>query len=169
MNATTVQKPVQLKVLRPEILSRLPGGGLPAYGSNAAAGADLFAALDQELTLAPGATAFIPTGIAIHMADPGLCALILSRSGLGTKQGLVVKQGVGLIDADYQGEILVALHNISEESRVVKPGDRIAQLMLTPVLRADWVPVDEFTAATVRGAGGFGSTGIGFVLGEKLC
>ena len=151
---------IELKVLRPRIMAQFPGGGIPRVATSGSAGVDLYAALESPVTLGPGETAFIPTGIAVHMKDPGIAGLILSRSGLGTKQGLVVKQGVGLVDADYQGEITVALLNISAESRTLQPGDRIAQFVLTPVFQPQFQVVGEFSQATVRGVGGFGSTGI---------
>lgn len=146
---------IELKVLRP----KLKEFGLPQYGSDAAAGMDLFACHDEPIVLKPGATHFFPTGISIFMGNRNLCALILSRSGLGTKKGLVVKQGVGLIDADYQGEIIVALQNVDTEERSVLPGERIAQIMFTPVLHPKFVEVENFSDTTTRGAGGFGSTG----------
>lgn len=151
---------MEVKVLRPEILGRFTGNGLPRYGTPAAAGVDLYAALERAVNIEPGATLFVPTGLAIHIKNPALAGLILSRSGLGTKQGLVVKQGVGLVDADYQGEIMVALHNIGAETRTVSPGDRIAQFVVIPVVHAEWQVVSDFSEETVRGQGGFGSTGI---------
>ena len=132
-----------------------PGATLPAYGSLGAAGADLTACLD--VTIAPGQTVFIPTGIALEV--PANCAgLIYARSGMACKQGLAPANKVGVIDSDYRGEILVALHNHGCQSRVIKPGQRIAQLLITPVLTPAYEEVPELSD-TLRDAGGFGSTG----------
>lgn len=134
-----------------------PGATLPAYGSLGAAGADLTACLDTPVTIAPGQTAFIPTGIALEV--PANCAgLIYARSGMACKQGLAPANKVGVIDSDYRGEILVALHNHGCQSRVIKPGQRIAQLLITPVLTPAYDEVPELSD-TLRDAGGFGSTG----------
>lgn len=134
-----------------------PGATLPAYGSLGAAGADLTACLDTPVTIAPGQTAFIPTGIALEL--PANCAgLIYARSGMACKQGLAPANKVGVIDSDYRGEILVALHNHGCQSRVIKPGQRIAQLLITPVLTPAYEEVPELSD-TLRDAGGFGSTG----------
>lgn len=134
-----------------------PGATLPAYGSVGAAGADLTACLDTPVTIAPGQTAFIPTGIALEV--PANCAgLIYARSGMACKQGLAPANKVGVIDSDYRGEILVALHNHGCQSRVIKPGQRIAQLLITPVLTPAYEEVPELSD-TLRDAGGFGSTG----------
>ena len=134
-----------------------PGANLPAYGSLGAAGADLTACLDTPVTIAPGQTAFIPTGIALEV--PANCAgLIYARSGMACKQGLAPANKVGVIDSDYRGEILVALHNHGCQSRVIKPGQRIAQLLITPVLTPAYEEVPELSD-TLRDAGGFGSTG----------
>ncbi len=134
-----------------------PGATLPAYGSLGAAGADLTACLDTPVTIAPGQTALIPTGIALEV--PANCAgLIYARSGMACKQGLAPANKVGVIDSDYRGEILVALHNHGCQSRVIKPGQRIAQLLITPVLTPAYEEVPELSD-TLRDAGGFGSTG----------
>ena len=134
-----------------------PGATLPAYGSLGAAGADLTACLDTPVTIAPGQTAFIPTGIALEV--PANCAgLIYARSGMACKQGLAPANKVGVIDSDYRGEILVALHNHGCQSRVIEPGQRIAQLLITPVLTLAYEEVPELSD-TLRDAGGFGSTG----------
>ena len=141
---------IRLKKLR-------PGATLPAYGSVGAAGADLTACLDTPVTIAPGQTALIPTGIALEV--PANCAgLIYARSGMACKQGLAPANKVGVIDSDYRGEILVALHNHGCQSRVIKPGQRIAQLLITPVLTPAYEEVPELSD-TLRDAGGFGSTG----------
>ena len=134
-----------------------PGATLPAYGSVGAAGADLTACLDTPVTIAPGQTALIPTGIALEV--PANCAgLIYARSGMACKQGLAPANKVGVIDSDYRGEILVALHNHGCQSRVIEPGQRIAQLLITPVLTPAYEEVPELSD-TLRDAGGFGSTG----------
>lgn len=134
-----------------------PGATLPAYGSLGAAGADLTACLDTPVTIAPGQTALIPTGIALEV--PANCAgLIYARSGMACKQGLAPANKVGVIDSDYRGEILVALHNHGCQSRVIEPGQRIAQLLITPVLTPAYEEVPELSD-TLRDAGGFGSTG----------
>ena len=134
-----------------------PGATLPAYGSLGAAGADLTACPDAPVTIAPGQTVFIPTGIALEV--PANCAgLIYARSGMACKQGLAPANKVGVIDSDYRGEILVALHNHGCQSRVIKPGQRIAQLLITPVLTPAYEEVPELSD-TLRDAGGFGSTG----------
>ena len=129
----------------------------PAYGSAMAAGADLYACLDTPVAIAPGQTAFLPTGIALEI-PAGFAGLIYARSGLACKQGLAPANKVGVIDPDYRGEVLIALHNHSDAVRTVEPGDRIAQLILTPYLTADFQLAEDLTE-TDRGAGGFGSTG----------
>ena len=134
-----------------------PGAALPAYGSMGAAGADLTACLDAPVTIAPGQTAFIPTGIALEV--PANCAgLVYARSGMACKQGLAPANKVGVIDSDYRGEILVALHNHGSQARAVEPGQRIAQLLITPVLTPAYEEAAELSD-TARNAGGFGSTG----------
>ena len=134
-----------------------PGATLPAYGSAGAAGADLTTCLEAPVTIGPWQTAFIPTGIALEV--PANCAgLIYARSGMACKQGLAPANKVGVIDSDYRGEILVALHNHGCQSRVIKPGQRIAQLLITPVLTPAYEEVPELSD-TLRDAGGFGSTG----------
>ncbi|MCS6996371.1 MAG: dUTP diphosphatase [Casimicrobiaceae bacterium] len=131
---------------------------LPAYGSAGAAGLDLRACIDAPLDLAPGATELVPTGIAIHLADPGYAALILPRSGLGHRHGIVLGNLVGLIDSDYQGELLVSVWNRGTAAYTIQPLERIAQLVIVPVVQARFEEVAEFSP-TARGAGGFGSTG----------
>ena len=130
----------------------------PQYASDGAAGLDLRAAIDTPIVLAPGQTALIPTGIAIYLADPGLAAMILPRSGLGHKKGLVLGNLVGLIDSDYQGEIMVSAWNRGKEVVVIEPLMRIAQLVIVPIVQVVFEEVTEFEP-TQRGAGGFGSTG----------
>ena len=131
---------------------------LPAYATEHSAGLDLRAALDAPLELQPGDAALIPSGLAIHIADPTLCAVILPRSGLGHKHGIVLGNGTGLIDADYQGPLLISTWNRGREAYTINPGDRIAQLVLLPIVRAMLQVVDTFEASA-RGAGGFGHTG----------
>jgi len=150
---------VEIKVLDP----RLNAWGLPRYQSEAAAAIDLLACLDAPLALAPqSAAVLIPAGIAVHMGDPGLAALVVPRSGLGHKQGLVLGNLMGLIDADYQGPIMISAWNRSApgtEPIKIEPGQRIAQMMFVPVVRPAFQVVEEFTDTTRRGSGGFGSTG----------
>jgi dUTP pyrophosphatase len=150
-----MQHALDLKILDPRIGGDWP---LPAHATAGSAGMDLRAAIDGPLTLAGGDTALVPTGIAIHIADPGLCAMVLPRSGLGHRHGLVLGNVTGLIDADYQGPLMVSLWNRSRDSYVVHPGDRIAQLVLLPVVRAQLRVVDTFERSA-RGSGGFGHTG----------
>ena len=130
----------------------------PHYATPGAAGLDLRACLDAPLHLPPGGTILVPTGMAIHLADPGLAAMILPRSGLGHKYGIVLGNLVGLIDSDYQGELMVSVWNRGRESFTLNPLDRIAQLVVVPVLQVGFNVVDEFDVS-VRGTGGFGSTG----------
>jgi dUTP pyrophosphatase len=147
---------VQLKRLDPRLGTTIP---LPAYATAGSAAMDLRAAPEAPVTLAPGASALIPTGLAIHIGDPGWCALILPRSGLGHQHGLVLGNLVGLIDADYQGPLMISCWNRGQQPFTIQPGDRIAQLLLVPVARAVWHVVDAF-APSARGVGGFGSTGV---------
>ncbi|EAR10860.1 dUTP diphosphatase [Reinekea blandensis] len=146
---------LQLKILDPRVGQDIP---LPAYGTDGAAGMDLRALLDEPLTIQPGETHLIGTGLAIYIEDPALAATILPRSGLGHKHGIVLGNLVGLIDSDYQGELMVSCWNRGQQAFTIEPGDRIAQLVLLPVVQASFTVVDEF-ADTQRGAGGFGSTG----------
>ena len=131
---------------------------LPAYATPGSAGLDLRACLDAPLLLEPGQTVLIPTGIAIHIGDPGLAAVILPRSGLGHKHGIVLGNLVGLIDSDYQGPLMVSCWNRGSSNFTVQPMERIAQLVIVPVVQAQFRRVDSFDASA-RGAGGFGSTG----------
>ena len=150
---------IEVVVLDPRILA----WGLPRYQSDMAAGIDLHACLDAKLTLAPQSPAvLVPAGIALHMGDPGMAALIVPRSGLGHRQGLVVGNLVGVVDADYTGPIMVSLWNRSAPGTpdiVVEPGERVAQMLFVPVLRPALTVVEAFTRETARGARGFGSTG----------
>lgn len=146
---------IAMKILDPRLGREFP---LPAPATSASAGVDLRAMLDAPLELAPGASALIPSGIAIHIADPGLCAVLLPRSGLGHKHGIVLGNLVGLIDADYQGPLMISCWNRSGEAFTISPGERIAQLVILPVVRAEFETVAEFPASA-RGEGGFGSSG----------
>jgi dUTP pyrophosphatase len=148
-------KQLQLKILDSRIGNEIP---LPEYSTEGSAGMDLRACIDDDLILRPGDTQLIPTGIAIHIEDPGLAAVILPRSGLGHKHGIVLGNLVGLIDSDYQGQILVSCWNRGNIEYKVEPGERIAQLVLVPVVQAELLVVDEFKV-TDRGSGGFGSSG----------
>lgn len=131
---------------------------LPQYATDGSAGMDLRACLDAPLTLAPGETALIPSGLAIHIGDPGHAALVLPRSGLGHKHGIVLGNLVGLIDSDYQGQLFVSCWNRGHTTFTIEPGERIAQLVIVPVVQVDLEVVDSFVASE-RGAGGFGSSG----------
>ncbi|CAB3780506.1 MULTISPECIES: dUTP diphosphatase [Paraburkholderia] len=131
---------------------------LPAYATTGSAGLDLRACLDEPLTLKPGETALVPTGLAIHVGDPGYAALILPRSGLGHKHGIVLGNLVGLIDSDYQGQLMISTWNRGETTFVLNPMERLAQLVIVPVVQAEFNIVDDFEQSE-RGGGGFGSTG----------
>lgn len=146
---------IQLKILDPRIGTDFP---LPDYATSGSAGMDLRACLDAALVLEPGATTLIPTGMAIHVDDPGLAAVLLPRSGLGHKHGIVLGNLVGLIDSDYQGQLFVSCWNRGKDSFTIEPGERIAQMVIVPVVRVQFEVVSEFTASQ-RGAGGFGHTG----------
>lgn len=148
-------KPVQIKILDPRIGTEFP---LPDYATDGSAGMDLPACLDETLTIAPGETQLIPTGFAMHMQETGLAAVILPRSGLGHKHGIVLGNLVGLIDSDYQGQVYVSCWNRSSQPFEVEPGTRIAQLVFVPVVQARWERVDDFETSD-RAAGGFGHTG----------
>jgi len=141
-----------------KVLDARMAGCLPAYATPGSAGLDLRACLDAPLTLAPGACELVRTGLAIHLADAGFAALILPRSGLGHKHGIVLGNLVGLIDSDYQGELMVSAWNRSSVSFTIEPMDRLAQLVVVPVVQAQFTVVDTF-APSSRGAGGYGSTG----------
>lgn len=152
---TNARRAIQLKVLDPRLGSEFP---LPHYATDGAAGMDLRACLDAPLTLVPGATELLPTGLAIHIADPGLAAMILPRSGLGHRHGIVLGNLVGLIDSDYQGQLMVSCWNRGSDSFTIEPGDRIAQLVFVPVVQAAFEVVESFET-TQRAEGGFGHTG----------
>ena len=146
---------VEIKVLRPALLEQW---GLPHYATGGSAGLDLRAALKSPLELSPGASELIPTGIAIHMGNTGTAAMILPRSGLGHRHGIVLGNLVGLIDSDYQGELMISCWNRGDSRYTVEPGERIAQLIFVPVLRPELAVVDDFTPSE-RGEGGFGHSG----------
>lgn len=141
-----------------KVLDRRMNDMMPAYATQGSAGLDLRACIDNEMVIEPGQTVLIPTGLAIHLADPGYAAMILPRSGLGHKNGIVLGNLVGLIDSDYQGQLMVSTWNRSQAAFTLKPMDRLAQLVIVPVLQVSFNVVDEFDS-TERGTGGFGSTG----------
>lgn len=144
---------VELKILDARLHNMMP-----VYATTGSAGLDLRACIEHTQTLSPGETTLIPTGMAIHLADPGYAAMILPRSGLGHKHGIVLGNLVGLIDSDYQGQLLVSCWNRSKEAFMLNPMERIAQLVIVPVIQASFDVVEEF-ATSERGEGGFGSTG----------
>jgi dUTP pyrophosphatase len=146
---------IQLKILDPRVNREF---ALPDYATGGSAGVDLRACVDEPLILEPGATELIPSGIAVHIADPALAAVILPRSGLGHKHGIVLGNLVGLIDSDYQGQVFVSCWNRGHEAFVIEPGARLAQMVFVPVVQAEFEIVEEFTTSD-RGAGGFGHTG----------
>jgi len=146
-------KNIDLKILDPRMHDLLP-----AYGTPGSAGLDLRACIDAPLVIEPGQTVLVPTGLAIHIGDPGYAAMILPRSGLGHKNGIVLGNLVGLIDSDYQGQLMVSTWNRSHATFTLQPMDRLAQLVIVPVLQVGFNVVEEF-ASSERGAGGFGSTG----------
>ena len=148
-------KQIELKILDARIGNEFP---LPEYPTPGSAGLDLRACLDAAIELAPGDTQLIPTGLAIHIADPGLCATILPRSGLGHKHGIVLGNLVGLIDSVYQGQLMVSVWNRGNTTFTIQPGERIAQLVFMPVVQASFNIVDDFDTSE-RGEGGFGSSG----------
>jgi len=145
---------LKFKRLDPRVGTNWP---IPEVGTPGSAGVDLRACLDEPVTLAPGETILIGTGIAIHLEDPGFCAMILPRSGLGHR-GLVLGNLIGLIDSDYQGELKISIWNRGQEPQTIEPGDRIAQMVITPVIQPTFIEVDDFESSS-RGEGGFGHTG----------
>lgn len=146
---------IQLKILDQRLGSEFP---LPHYATDGSAGMDMRACLDAPLEMAPGDTHLIPTGLAIHVADAGLAAVLLPRSGLGHKHGIVLGNLVGLIDSDYQGQVFVSCWNRGADTFIIEPGERIAQMVIVPVVHADFEIVDDFVISE-RGAGGFGHSG----------
>lgn len=150
-----MDKAIQLKILDPRIGNSIP---LPTYATSGSAGIDLRVCIDEPIQIGPQETVLLPTGIAIYIADPHLAAVILPRSGLGHKHGIVLGNLVGLIDSDYQGELKISCWNRNQEHFSIHPGDRIAQLVFVPVVQATFSVVDSFTESS-RGEGGFGSSG----------
>jgi dUTP pyrophosphatase len=147
--------PLKVRILDPRVGRDF---ALPAYATGGSAGLDLRACIDRDLVLAAGKAELIPTGLAIHLEDPGLAAVVLPRSGLGHKHGVVLGNLVGLIDSDYQGQLMVSCWNRSAEPFTIRPGERIAQLVIVPVVQVELEVVEEFSASA-RGAGGFGHSG----------
>lgn len=145
---------IELKILDERIRQHMP-----AYATPGSAGLDLRACIDQPLVLQPRAWQLVPTGMAVHLHDPGYASLLLPRSGLGHKHGIVLGNLVGLIDSDYQGELMVSVWNRSDTAFTVEPLERIAQMVIVPVVQAQFRVVDEFAASSERAAGGYGSTG----------
>jgi dUTP pyrophosphatase len=149
------RRKLQVRILDPRIGRDYP---LPQYATSGSAGVDLRACLDAPIELEPGDTHLVPSGIAIHLEDPGYAAIVLPRSGLGHKHGIVLGNLVGLIDSDYQGQVFVSVWNRGQTTFTIRPGERIAQLVVVPVVQVEFEVVEEFTASE-RGAGGFGSSG----------
>ncbi|MDJ0472911.1 dUTP diphosphatase [Pantoea eucalypti] len=150
-----MMKKIDVKILDARVGKAFP---LPTYATSGSAGLDLHACIDDVLDIAPGTTTLVPTGLAIHIADPDLAAVILPRSGLGHKHGIVLGNLVGLIDSDYQGQLMVSVWNRGQESFSLQPGDRMAQLVFVPVVQAEFNLVEDFDASQ-RGEGGFGHSG----------
>ncbi|AFT68476.1 Deoxyuridine 5'-triphosphate nucleotidohydrolase [Alloalcanivorax dieselolei B5] len=146
---------LQYRVLDPRLGDTIP---LPHYATEGSAGLDLRAMLDKAITLAPGDSTLLPTGLSIHIADPGYAGLVLPRSGLGHKHGIVLGNLVGLIDSDYQGELMVSCWNRGQNAFTLEPGERVAQLVIVPVQQVVWQQVEQFTESQ-RGSGGFGHSG----------
>ena len=146
---------IEMKLLDSRLGAEFP---LPSHATAGSAGIDLRACVETSVVLEPGQTLLVPTGMAIHIGDPGLAAVLLPRSGLGHKHGIVLGNLVGLIDSDYQGQVFVSCWNRGDESFTIEPGERIAQMVFVPVVQAEFFIVDEFTPS-VRGAGGFGHSG----------
>lgn len=155
MTRITMPQAIQLKILDDRVGNTIP---LPTYATEGSAGLDLRVCISEPLTIVPGQTLLLPTGLSIYIADPSLAAILLPRSGLGHKNGIVLGNLVGLIDSDYQGELKISCWNRSDEAFTIHPGDRIAQLVLVPVVQAVFEVVSEFTQSN-RGEGGFGSSG----------
>ena len=153
----STRRPLKVRILDARIGKEFP---LPQYATGGSAGLDLRACLDKPLELEPGKAELLPTGLAIYVEDPGLAAVVLPRSGLGHKHGIVLGNLVGLIDSDYQGQLMVSVWNRGREAYTVQPGERVAQLVIVPVVQVELDIVEDFTA-TSRGAGGFGHSGRG--------
>ncbi|MEB4675928.1 dUTP diphosphatase [Enterobacteriaceae bacterium G50] len=150
-----MMKKIDVKILDPRIGKEFP---LPTYATPGSAGLDLRACLDSAIVLEPGQTTLLPTGLAIHIADPSLAAMMLPRSGLGHKHGIVLGNLVGLIDSDYQGQLMVSIWNRGQTTFTIEPGERVAQMIIVPVVQAEFNLVEDFDA-TERGEGGFGHSG----------
>jgi len=150
-----MMKKIDVKILDARVGAEFP---LPTYATSGSAGLDLRACLDSALEIAPGMTTLVPTGLAIHIGDPSLAAVILPRSGLGHKHGIVLGNLVGLIDSDYQGQLMVSVWNRGQQSFTLQPGDRLAQLVFVPVVQAEFNLVEDFDTSA-RGEGGFGHSG----------
>lgn len=150
-----MMKKIDVKILDARVGAEFP---LPAYATSGSAGLDLRACLDSALEITPGMATLVPTGLAIHIGDPSLAAVILPRSGLGHKHGIVLGNLVGLIDSDYQGQLMVSVWNRGQQSFTLQPGDRLAQLVFVPVVQAEFNLVEDFDASA-RGEGGFGHSG----------
>jgi dUTP pyrophosphatase len=157
MDVVTRKHPLKVRILDARVGQAFP---LPAYATEGSAGMDLRACLDGPLVLEPGQTQLVPTGLAIHVDDPGLAAVILPRSGLGHKHGIVLGNLVGLIDSDYQGQLMVSMWNRGQTRFTIEPGERIAQLVVVPVVQVELEVVNDF-ATSARGGGGFGHSGRG--------
>ncbi|MGP9421237.1 dUTP diphosphatase [Ewingella sp. AOP9-I1-14] len=155
MNTTSPLKKIDIKILDPRIGSTFP---LPTYATPGSAGLDLRACLDAAVELKPGETTLLPTGLAIHIGDANLAAVILPRSGLGHKHGVVLGNLVGLIDSDYQGQLMISVWNRGQTTFMVEPGERVAQMVFVPVVQAEFNLVEDFESSE-RGAGGFGHSG----------
>ena len=149
-----MQPQVELKILDARLRQQMP-----AYATPGSAGLDLRACIDASLELAPNAWQLVPTGMAIHLADPGYAAMLLPRSGLGHKHGIVLGNLVGLIDSDYQGQLMVSLWNRTDSPFVIEPMERVAQMVIVPVVQPQFTLVEEFSGSSERGEGGYGSTG----------
>ncbi|MGY8814343.1 MAG: dUTP diphosphatase [Gammaproteobacteria bacterium] len=158
-----MMRKIQIKVIDERLGSEFP---MPAHATDGSAGMDLCACLDQSIRLSPGETVLIPSGFALHIMDPDLAAVILPRSGLGHKKGIVLGNLVGLIDSDYQGQVFISCWNRSSEEVTIVPGDRIAQLVFVPVVRAEFELVEDFEESA-RGVGGFGHTGASTITSGK--
>ena len=158
-------KSIQIKILDKRLGDSLP---LPSYGTSGSAGIDLIAALDEPMCLSPGDVDLIPTGMAMHIADPALAGVILPRSGLGHKYGIVLGNSVGLIDSDYQGPLMISVWHRGRETFTIQPGDRIAQMIFVPVTQVSFDIVDSFESVSMRGEGGFGSTGVQSSVSEPV-
>ena len=150
------KRKIETKIINPLVGTKIP---LPAYATDGAAAMDLRACLSEPRTVQPGETTFIPSGIAMGIHDPGLVALILPRSGLGTRHGIVLANTIGVIDSDYQGEIGIGIHNRGQAPYTIEPGERICQIMFVPVVQVTLETVQDFNQKSERGAGGFGHTG----------